>query len=616
LRQHLAIAGFWWAIVLYFALMREWGVDDITGVSRSIPFSLPVALAYATVGGVLIGIPYSLARSFFDTPRFQRRSYPQILLLEGSVEFAIALVAVLAMIVARVTLMAAPGVDLGERITTVLRSPTAVLYFTTVFVATFALNGFHLLQTKIGGRVLWNLLVGKYHQPAQEERVFMFLDMRASTTHAERLGAVRFSSLLQDCFRDLTRTIRLHRVEVYQYVGDEAVLTWTPADGLANANCIRAFFHFLEALEARAAEYEARYGFVPVFKAGINLGPVVAAEVGIVKREIAYHSDVLNTAARIQSQCNELGHLLLVSQAVQERLPPDPRFMLELAGDVVLRGKAQAVKIYGVTRVDNSPELEPPRRPSLAHNGSRDGPHRGRAAESRPTGAMNSERDRRTTPPAIEAHNQRGIAGLNKGRLEALSDGVFAVVLTLLLLDLKVPVPPPAGAASDLAASLLTLWPTLLSCVASFVLLGIVWVAHHLQSHYLRESDRLYAWMNLLFLLTVAFLPFSTALLGSYIQDQVAIVLYGLNLIALALSLYLQWWYATAGHRLVDHGIDPRIVAAIARRMLIFLGLYALAIGLSFFNASWSIALYAGVPMVYIGLQVRDSLRARRRSSG
>ena len=128
------------------------------------------------------------------------------------------------------------------------------------------------------------------------------------------------------------------------------MLTWTIPDGIADSNCIQALFHFTDVLRDRGAHYEARYGFVPQFKAGVNCGVVTVAEVGIVKREIAYLSDVLNTAARIQAECNAYGKELLISEYVEQKLPYDPRLVVELVGDIVLRGKEQSVKIYSVDR--------------------------------------------------------------------------------------------------------------------------------------------------------------------------------------------------------------------------------------------------------------------------
>jgi len=343
----VVLTAIWCLIILYFELMRQFSVEDIPGIVRTRPFDWMLACSAAAVGGLAIGIPYGVSDLLFDATGLRRRPYWVILLVKGSVQFLITAAAGAAM-AAVGTLILQPGDTVVHRAHTMALSGTALMLLVTSLVVSFGINFFQLMQAMIGPRVLRNLLLGRYHQPREEERVFMFLDMRASTSHAERLGNVRYSSLVQDCFSDLTETIRAHQVEVYQYVGDEAVLTWPLRAGLAHQNCVSAYFHFVGTLHTRSDHYRQRYGFVPGFKAGISLGTVTVAEVGIIKREIAYHGDVLNTAARIQAQCNALGQPFLISEDVARHLGPTAAFALELVGELALRGKSRPVRLYGV----------------------------------------------------------------------------------------------------------------------------------------------------------------------------------------------------------------------------------------------------------------------------
>src|SRR5215472_15319593 len=123
-----------------------------------------------------------------------------------------------------------------------------------------------------------------------------------------------------------------------------------------------------------------------------------------------------------------------------------------------------------------------------------------------------------------EASENRQVAGLSTTRLEAFSDGVFAVAITLLVLNLQV---PQITAISELVPRLVELWPKLLSYVLSFVLVGIYWVAHHNTFHYIKRSDRNLLWLNILLLLCIVFIPFPTALLGQYPELRVSIIIYG-----------------------------------------------------------------------------------------
>src|SRR5262249_51255040 len=154
----------------------------------------------------------------------------------------------------------------------------------------------------------------------EEERIFMFLDMKSSTTIAEHLGHVHFYRLLNELFHEISQPVLQTKAEIYQYIGDEVVLTWEVADGLANSNCLKAFFMFQESLLRNRSNYQKTFGVEPEFKAGLHFGKVISAQIGDLKREIVYNGDVLNTAARIQDECNKYGRDCLVSGILMNRL--------------------------------------------------------------------------------------------------------------------------------------------------------------------------------------------------------------------------------------------------------------------------------------------------------
>jgi uncharacterized membrane protein len=190
--------------------------------------------------------------------------------------------------------------------------------------------------------------------------------------------------------------------------------------------------------------------------------------------------------------------------------------------------------------------------------------------------------------------------GLATGRIEALCDGVFAIVFTLLILDLHVPEVADAAARAELPARLAELWPKALSYMVTFVVLGVYWTGHQVQYLWIKRSDRIFLWINILFLMCVAFVPFSAALLGRYWQQQIAVVIYGLNLIVVGLVVELHWWYATRDHRLVDQAIDPQVVRMATRRILTSPAIYLAAIALSRVDTRLSLALYCAGPLVNI----------------
>jgi uncharacterized membrane protein len=204
---------------------------------------------------------------------------------------------------------------------------------------------------------------------------------------------------------------------------------------------------------------------------------------------------------------------------------------------------------------------------------------------------------------------------LSRNRIEALTDGVFAVAMTLLVLDLRVPELQPPLDISQLPVRLLALWPKFLSYAISFVILGVYWVGHHIQLSFIRRADRPLLWINLLFLLWVALVPFSTALLSEYPAAQAAITVYGLNLIAIGLTLALHWWYATVEARHVDADIHPGLVRGALLRTLMAPALYVVAIVISFVRPELSLLIYAFVPILYI-LPGRVDVHWSKRSPG
>jgi adenylate cyclase len=204
----------------------------------------------------------------------------------------------------------------------------------------------HQMIQKMGQRVFWRFVTGKYHQPREEDRIFMFLDLKGATTIAEQLGHARFSHLLADCFLDFTIPLLETRGEVYQYVGDQAVISWPTPVGIRGGNCIACFYQIDQALRQRKEYYLAQYGVVPHFKAGLHCGKVVTRQVGELKSEVVYHGDVLNTAARLEGQCNAIGRQLLLSGDLCELLKPVTAYCYAFVNSIQLRGKQAGLPIY------------------------------------------------------------------------------------------------------------------------------------------------------------------------------------------------------------------------------------------------------------------------------
>jgi uncharacterized membrane protein len=189
--------------------------------------------------------------------------------------------------------------------------------------------------------------------------------------------------------------------------------------------------------------------------------------------------------------------------------------------------------------------------------------------------------------------------GIGKGRVEALADGVFAIAMTLLILDVKV---PPRGDApeGELAWQLWALWPRFAAYGVSFVVAGVLWVGHHALMHFVRRADRAFLWLNIFFLLFISALPFATALLGQHHDNPVAVTVYCCNLIVAGLVLYAQLRYAAGPGGLFDADTDRQMIRAGGRRILMGPVIYALAIPIAYVSTGASLALCALAPVLYI----------------
>lgn len=206
-----------------------------------------------------------------------------------------------------------------------------------------------LVNDKYGPGVFRAFLLGNYFRPKREERIFMFLDMRSSTEIAEKLGEAAYFNLLKDLFRDITSAIQFSKGEIYQYVGDEIVINWKAGSDTDNANCLHCFFDVQKVLIDKAPAYLKTYGLVPQFKAGLHAGYVMVGEIGVIKRDIAFSGDVLNTTSRIQDMCNETGVNLLFSESLLGMLNlTTAGYLPKSVGNLNLRGKAESMLLYTI----------------------------------------------------------------------------------------------------------------------------------------------------------------------------------------------------------------------------------------------------------------------------
>jgi uncharacterized membrane protein len=202
------------------------------------------------------------------------------------------------------------------------------------------------------------------------------------------------------------------------------------------------------------------------------------------------------------------------------------------------------------------------------------------------------------------------IAGQSAERIAALSDGVFAVAMTLLVLDLRAPAVEAIHSERDLWTALAALAPRLLMYILSFMTLGIFWVGQQTQLNYLARSDRGLSWIHLVFLFAISVMPFSTALVAQFTAYRLALLLYWGNILLIGAALYASWVCAI-GAGLVKEDLTPQISKAIKRRILIAQALYAFGALLCVINTYWSIGF---ILLVELNYALAPRIPGRRRS--
>jgi len=267
---------------------------------------------------------------------------------------ALGIMAALMLVVLSLALVVLPEYNNGSDLDTTLDRLFS-LRFLGQYLYWTLLMGASMLMVRLNdqyGNGGFDYLTGRYRKPRQEMRIFMFLDMRSSTTIAEQLGHVKYFQLLNELFTDITDPIVYARGEIYQYVGDEISVSWPLRRGVRKQRCVRCFLNIRAKLDKRSKHYQERYGLVPTFKAGFHYGQVTTGEVGVVKKERIFSGDVVNTAARIQNSCNAHGVDNLFSKELLDVLRLPAEYPVREIGTISLKGKREPMSLWTLSNVE------------------------------------------------------------------------------------------------------------------------------------------------------------------------------------------------------------------------------------------------------------------------
>lgn len=341
-------AGGWFFASIFFYIMRQVGVSGLAHHDFTIVHFILLLPLFAMFSGTIFG---SL-QYFFEKYRFRKIPLWKLMLRLCVDQL---------LIISLLTVVYYFAIKMMEMNTgsflDFLKSPTAFIYYLYVFLINSTLSLLLEITRLLGRGNFYKLITGKFYNPKEEYRIFMFLDLNSSTTIAEKLGHLSYSSFLKECFYDLA-IVQKYDAHIYQYVGDEAVLTWERSKMKSIVDCVDAFWAFDAVLLKKSGYYKDKYGIVPEFKAGMSMGMVTAVEIGYLKKEIAYHGNTLNIASRIESQCNSYKEKLLVSKKLYDEIVKEnSTYSFAKVAETQLRGKQGITEIYSINRTAEIPAI-------------------------------------------------------------------------------------------------------------------------------------------------------------------------------------------------------------------------------------------------------------------
>ncbi len=341
--------GFWIVVFCIFIFIRYFALNEEQGLVLKPMYDIPITewLHFGVIGGLIIGFFYAFVEAIFEryiTPK----TYLGLTIVLKSITYLILLILSLSFIT--LLIEESLDIDLPNERGWWQTSKIFWLMASYFLLAAIIFSFMRMAISHFGRGMFFKMLIGTYRKPSEVDKIFMFLDLKSSTSMAEKLGHYKYSQLIQDCFFDLNSIISKYDTEIYQYVGDEVVLTWNYNTGINKNRCVKLFFEFVDRLHEKADYYNQKYGTVPQFKASLHGGKLMIAEVGFVKKEMAYHGDVINTTARIQGECNKYNQQLLISKSLVNKLDLENDYITNEIGSIILKGKQKEVSIFSINK--------------------------------------------------------------------------------------------------------------------------------------------------------------------------------------------------------------------------------------------------------------------------
>jgi len=300
------------------------------------------SLAFAIIGVIVVG-----AEAFFLKDAFRKFPLWLSAILRMTLTFILFWVVAVVFLLAYFILRYNKSFHEFEDtfVNKVMLTPSFLMLMVDLGVLSFVSIIILEITDKYGPGGLRNLLGGRYTKPRKENRIFLFLDINDSTAIAEKIGHEKYFNMLHDFFADITDPILTNWGHIYQYVGDEIVVCWknTPKNKL---RCLRFVRQAVLTFQRKEKHYLKAYGVAPTFKAGIHAGDVTAGYIGIIKKDLIFSGDTLNTTARIRSKCHELKHSFIVSIDFLNGFDVPPKYHINEIGEMEFKGRKEKSKVY------------------------------------------------------------------------------------------------------------------------------------------------------------------------------------------------------------------------------------------------------------------------------
>jgi len=328
------------SIVLLYNIVE---VDKERLATRRLSF---FSLAFAIIGTIVVS-----AEAFFLKDAFRKMPIWLSTILRMTLTFLLFLVVSILILLAYYVFSYDGGLSLIEFerdfVQKVILSNSFLMGMIDLGILSFISILVLEISDKYGPGGLRNLIRGRYHKPRKENRIFLFLDINDSTTIAEQIGHEKYFNMLHDFFADITEPIITNWGHIYQYVGDEVVICWknTPKNKL---RCLRFVRQAVLTFKRKENYYLKEYGVAPTFKAGIHTGNVTAGYIGIIKKDLVFSGDTLNTTARIRSKCHELKHSFIVSIDFLHGFDVPPKYHINEIGEMEFKGRKEKSKVYSL----------------------------------------------------------------------------------------------------------------------------------------------------------------------------------------------------------------------------------------------------------------------------